>query len=232
VSSRLVLHGLAALIAGHRDDRAAVKRHLTAVPNRPISAQCARDAGYLLAARALAAEQTGQAEQALAVLAPTIAPTIEPDCGEAFEKRYLWLPDMVRLAIAVGEGAIARSAAQACAADAAQRPCPRWTAATHHCRGLLPADAAPLLAAADQYRTAGRSLELGRTLEDSAVLLAGRATRTRRARRARRTRRRSRRTPGCMPNGTSLRPMRGSVRSASGAAPVDHAGRRRPGGMR
>ncbi len=43
-----------------------------------------------------------------------------------------------------------------------------------HSRGLLEADPAPLLGAAHYYRTVGRPLLCGQTLEDAAVLLAAR----------------------------------------------------------
>ncbi len=150
----LFLHGLAALIAGHRDDRAASGAHLRAVADRPVSGTALSNAPYLLMARALAAEQGGRLEEALGVLAPTLRPEGEQD----MEERYLWLPDVVRLGIAVG--------------DLASQGTRLTRMAAGRCRGLVDADAVPLLAAADYYRGAGRPLELAQSLEDAAVLLA------------------------------------------------------------
>jgi DNA-binding CsgD family transcriptional regulator len=120
--------------------------------------------------RAMRAERHRQSEQALAILAGML------DWANPREltDRRLWLPDVVRLALAAGDIGTARAAAGAAADDAATEPIPSRTAAAGHCRGLLDGDPAPLLAAADTYRRVGRPLEVAQALEDAAVLLAQR----------------------------------------------------------
>jgi tetratricopeptide (TPR) repeat protein len=69
----VLLHGLVALIAGHRDDWDTVDEHLAAAPDQVLdSVQHRMAAYYLLMARALAAEQAGRPGEAVAVLAPCL----------------------------------------------------------------------------------------------------------------------------------------------------------------
>jgi len=169
----LVLHGLAAVIAGHRDDWATARAHIAAAQDLGIPRGRAGGnanylwSNYLLMARALAAERDGKPEEALAVLAPTI------DADYVLEHRHLWLPDVVRLALALGDAPTAQAATAAAAAEAGQEGLPCKVATAQRCRGLLESDPAPLLMAAKQFRSVGWPLLLGQTLEDAAVLLAG-----------------------------------------------------------
>jgi len=168
----LLLHGVWALIAAHRDDEATADAHLASVADQPVPAGLAADMAtqYLVMARAVRVERRGDPEQALGILAGML----DPAHLAAPTDRRLWLPDLVRLALAAGARDTARAAAAASAADAATEPIPSRTAAAGHCAGLIEGDPAPLLAAADTYRTVGRPFELAHALEDAAVLLAQR----------------------------------------------------------
>jgi DNA-binding CsgD family transcriptional regulator len=88
---------------------------------------------------------------------------------------HQWLPDLVRLALAVGDRQMARAATQACRAEAAAETYPaRAAAASLRCQGLLEADPDPLEEAVAHYRAAGPTVELPAALEDLAVAQAGR----------------------------------------------------------
>jgi DNA-binding CsgD family transcriptional regulator len=86
--------------------------------------------------------------------------------------RHLLLPALVRLALAVGDADTAAAAARAAADEAEREPLPVKGAVADHCRGLLTADLAPVLAAAAYHRSAGRPLRRAEALADAAVLLA------------------------------------------------------------
>jgi len=166
---RLLLHGIGALIAGHRDDQAVAAAHLHATAELATAAgEALYSAQYVLMARALAAERHGHLEQALA----TLTTMLDPAHAEEMTERRLWLADAVRLALAVGDPDTARAAAEAGTADAASEQTPSRTAAAEHCQGLLLDDPARLLAAADSYRTVGRPLQLAQALEDATAVLA------------------------------------------------------------
>jgi len=166
------LHGLIALIAGHRDDSATAEAHLAAIPDQAFGPAYHPTAmPVLLGARALAAERAGQPEQALAILARCLEPGIE---AEAMPGRFVLLPMLGRLALAVGDTATAAAAAEAAAQEADREPLPIKIATARHCRGLADADPAPVLAAAAYHQSAGRPTENAEALEDAAVLLADR----------------------------------------------------------
>ena len=166
----LLLHGIWALVAGHRDDRTTAEAHLRAAADQPSPpGPTATMAQGLVMARALLAERSGRPDAALATL------TVMLDAGrpEELNDRLLWLPDAVRLALAVDDPETASRAAAASVADATAEPLPSRTAAAEHCAGLLDADPSRLLAAADTYRGVGRPVQLAQALEDAAVMLAG-----------------------------------------------------------
>jgi DNA-binding CsgD family transcriptional regulator len=88
---------------------------------------------------------------------------------------HQWLPDLVRLALAVGDRQAARDAAQACRDEAAAETRPaRAAAASLRCYGMLESDPDRLAEAVAHYRTVGPAVELPAALEDMAVVLAGR----------------------------------------------------------
>lgn len=124
---------------------------------------------FVLATHAVTAERDGNPRHALR----SVAVLLRPEFAQT-TLRYWLLPDVVRLALAVNDIATAGAAVDLCEAEAAQETAPGKSAAAGHCHGLLTADPAPLLAAADHYRTVGRVVELARVLEDAAVLLAAR----------------------------------------------------------
>lgn len=148
-------HGVAALIALHRGDAVAARRHLDAGgPNDeglPV--------GSLALATSLALEQDGQPERALEVLRPAV---------DAVEDV---LPDAVRLAVATGDGATAGHAA-ARAVELAASGVPHRRAAAEHCRALCSGDAAGLLRAAEDYRAAGRPPMRAKALSAAALAFA------------------------------------------------------------
>ena len=167
----LLLHGVAALIAGRRDQRTTAGQHLRAGLDLEIQTVSDREnQDFLVAAHALALEQSGETRQAMHVLA-----AILPRGQGEMTLTHQWLPDLVRLAIAVGDRPIAQAAAQACEAEAAAEAQPaRAAAASLRCQGLTGSDPGPLRDAVAHYRAVGPAVELPPALEDLAVVLAER----------------------------------------------------------
>jgi DNA-binding CsgD family transcriptional regulator len=167
----LLVHGVAALIAGRRDQRTTADQHLRvglALPVLRIPDRENRD--VLVAAHALALEQRGETRQAMRALA-----AILPRHDGEMTLTHQWLPDLVRLAIATGDRQVARTAAQACQEESAAETQPaRAAAASLRCQGLLKSDPVPLREAVAHYRTAGPAVELPAAVEDLAAVLAGR----------------------------------------------------------
>ncbi|MGC5033656.1 helix-turn-helix transcriptional regulator [Micromonospora sp. DT229] len=165
----LLWHGVAAFIAGRRGDNGTAAEHLRAglaLPVRTVADRENRD--FLLAARALAAEQEGEPARALSLLSALL----ERAPGE-MTLLHQWMPELVRLGMAVGDRPAARAALQACQAEAAaESPSGRAAAAVRRCQGLLDADPAPLRDAVAYYRSVGSPVELTGTLEDLAAVLA------------------------------------------------------------
>jgi DNA-binding CsgD family transcriptional regulator len=119
-------------------------------------------------ARALRAEAEGDVQLAASVLAPTL----DPEFAVGMHLRYLWLPELTRLALAYGDESLARAAADACAEEVKTESTTGKIAAAARCEALISGQVRPLLDAAETYRSLARPLELGQTLEDAAVLLA------------------------------------------------------------
>jgi hypothetical protein len=149
------VHGVAALTAGRRDQRGPAGRHLRQGLALPVHRE---NQDFLVAAHALALEQSGETRQAMLRL------------GEILPRRdgemtliHQWLPDLVRLAIAAGDRPLARAAAQACQAEAeaeAETETARAAAASLRCRGLLQSDPGPLRDAVAHYRSPGPAVQL------------------------------------------------------------------------
>lgn len=165
----LLVHGVAALIAGRRDDRAAAAAHLDAAEaHTPGTGAPGESCDFHLAATALAAERRGATTEALDHLAPVLRPDYAP-----MTLRHQWLPYATRLALDAGDRAAAREALLACQEEAVKEVHPaRAFAAAEHCRGLVTGDPGPVLVAAAHYRRVGRVVELASALEDAGVLLA------------------------------------------------------------
>jgi DNA-binding CsgD family transcriptional regulator len=173
----LWLRGLAALIAVHRDDRVAAAGHLRDLDDLPgTTAEMRYHSQRLLIARGLAAERDGQPRQALAHLLAVFDPDSTRRCPTLDVDRYLWLPDLVRLALAVGDRACAEAAAEACRSESDRQPLPLTRGAADHCQGLLAADPTVLLTAADLFGSIGLPLNRAQALENAAALLAGHGT--------------------------------------------------------
>ena len=166
---RLTRLGCLAYIAAHRDERAAGTKLLRAAEDLPELAGYMRgNGGHLEMARAVHAEQRGGPAAAVTVLAGTIAPEDESDLFS----RCLWLPDLVRLALAVGDLDLARATVGTADGDAKVQPLPRRLLAARQARAVLDGDAATLLDLADQYRHSRAPLAAGQSAEEAAVLLA------------------------------------------------------------
>jgi DNA-binding SARP family transcriptional activator/tetratricopeptide (TPR) repeat protein len=172
----MLLHGVAALIALHRDARDLAAAHLDAADAVPASEAERENCDFLLVARALAAEQRGRPEEALELLEPLLQPSYAP-----MMLRHQWLPDVLRLAKRQSRADIAERAAEICADEAAKEVLPaRAYAADLRCQALLRDDPAPARIAARHYRKVGRVVELAAALEDAAVLSGERPDEARR----------------------------------------------------
>ncbi|WP_461155504.1 helix-turn-helix transcriptional regulator [Saccharopolyspora tripterygii] len=161
------LHGLSALLAGHRDDRSTLRRSLQAAGSEEALPRCS-SAEFLLLAAAMRAEAESDPGSAVRLLSDALTE------GKRFGTRYLWLPQLVRLAIETGATEIAGRATDACAEDAAVGAVPNIVAASQHCRGLLERDPTTLRAAIELYSKTNQPPRYARALEDMAVVLAER----------------------------------------------------------
>jgi DNA-binding CsgD family transcriptional regulator len=172
-NNRLYTRGIRALIAVHRDDRAAADAQLRGVEDLKLAnGELRVPAEVVLLARALAAERDGQPARALTRLLATFDPDGSGQFTELTMDSWVWLLDVVRLALAVGDPAAAAAAARACVADADRQARPATTAAARHCQGLLERDPAQVREAADTFRRIGYLLFQAQALENAAVLYA------------------------------------------------------------
>lgn len=168
-AAELLLHGVAALIAVRRDERALAAEHLGAVESHSPNNSAEREnCDFYLAAAALAAEQRSDYTGALRHFGPVLRRDFAP-----MMLRHQWLPDVVRIALAAEDTATAREAAALCAEEAAAESVPgRAAAAAQRCQALLDADPEGALAAADHYRAVHRPIELADALQEAAEQLA------------------------------------------------------------
>ncbi|WP_327282448.1 LuxR family transcriptional regulator [Streptomyces sp. NBC_01205] len=167
----VVVHGLRALVLGHRDEREAARAELALLPPDAFAAPAARRySGHVLLARALVAERAGRPAEAVRELLPALADG--PDEAMAYERPWV-LSEIVRLALECGDTATARAAVAACgrtAAALAEHPGPAL--ALLRCRGLFAQDPQLLEQALERAQAAGRPLVLGQAWEDLAVARA------------------------------------------------------------
>ncbi|OLE22739.1 MAG: hypothetical protein AUG44_24165, partial [Actinobacteria bacterium 13_1_20CM_3_71_11] len=155
---RLARLGGMSYIAAHRDERAtcaALLRDAEGLP--PLAGYMRGNASFLDMARAVSAEQRDGPAAAVAVLAGTIAIDDESDLFD----RALWLPDLVRLALAVGDADLVRAAVATAESDAKVQPLPMRVAAARFARAVLDGDAPTLLDLADGYRHGRAPLAAG-----------------------------------------------------------------------
>jgi tetratricopeptide (TPR) repeat protein len=165
----LLLHGVGALIAAHRDDVPRLNRHLDAGLNLPVMSEADREnCDFLVAAKAMAAAREGRLDDAVAELGVILDPKYE-----GMMLRHQWLPELLRMAIDNGDMATAREAVAACEAEAhRETTAARADAAARRCRAVFDRDAEALVPVATHYRAVGRVFELAQTLEEQALLLA------------------------------------------------------------
>ncbi|MFF0147706.1 putative ATPase [Amycolatopsis sulphurea] len=165
--SALLVHGVGALIASHRDDAETAREHLEAAARLQWPRDLEPNGGdYLLAARAQLAELEHGPERALAELQPLLAQNYPPSA------RQQWLPDLARLAMQIGDQQLAFQALRAMGDATGLDTPPAHVAATAHCRGLVTADPDAIRGAATHYESTGRVLKQARANEDAAILLA------------------------------------------------------------
>ena len=172
-SYRQYLGGAAAQVAVHRDDRAAADRYLRGAEDvKLVDTEVRIQIECLLVAWALAAERDANPAEALTRLLAAFDPEGTGEFSRLGVTSTPWLPDVVRLALAVGEPDVAAAAAKVCAreADSQARPAPR--AAAQHCQGLLDADPYGVRAAAEVFGSIGYPLFSAQALENAAVLYA------------------------------------------------------------
>jgi len=165
----LLLHGAAALIAGHRDDTDELARHLAAADDFPLAMTADKEhCDFLVEAMAVAALRDGQPEQALAVYLPIL--------DRKYAKmmlRHQWLPSVVRIALELGRTDVAHTAWEVCKAERDLEATPaRAAAAAMWCQGLIENEPQLLLSVAEGFAATGRVLERAFVLEDAAVALA------------------------------------------------------------
>jgi DNA-binding CsgD family transcriptional regulator len=173
-SYRQYTRGVAAQVAVHRDDRAAADAYLRGVADiQLVSGEVRLEVEFLLVAWALAAERDDRPAEALTRLLAVFDPDGTHDFPRLGVLSTQWLPDVVRLALTTGEPAVAAAAAEACAREEANAQArPPVTAAALHCQGLLDADPAAVLAAAELFQSFEYALFSAQALENAAVLYA------------------------------------------------------------
>lgn len=171
IQAPLLQHGVAALIAARRGDRDALRSHLDAVAAYPLTGPGEQEnSDFLVVAGAIDAGQRADGHAALDALDPLL----DPNYGR-MTLRHQWLPDLVRLALDVGDHERAHAALASCRQEAARETAPtRAHAALARCQALVDGDPEPLLATAGYYGGVGRQVEMATTLADAAVLLARR----------------------------------------------------------
>lgn len=165
---------LGALIALHRGERDRAEEYLRATgvdepaPGAHLAAGDPSANWRLAAAWALRAEASGDARRALDLMAAWLDPA--PIRGQG--TRHELMPQLVRVALDVGDRDLAAAAVTVSEADVEADPDPGQATTARCCRAQLDDDAEGLLAAADGYRQYGWPLERATALEEAAVRLA------------------------------------------------------------
>src|SRR5690606_8363982 len=155
--------------AAARGGRGRAADHLDAAAVHAPETRSERESfDFLLVAQALAAEQAGEPQRALAILSPIL------NVGYAqMMLRHQWLPGIARLARRIGDEEAARAALAACEYEADREKVPaRAHAALQWCRALIDRDVAAGKAVVAHHRAAGRQVELAWALEDLAEIHA------------------------------------------------------------
>jgi DNA-binding CsgD family transcriptional regulator len=173
VTHRRFLDGIAAQVTFHRDDRASADAYLRGVADIQLTGGENRaEAQYLLVPWALAAERDANPAEALTRLLAVFDPDTTLELPRASVISTQWLPDLVRLALAVGKPAVAAAAVKVSAREADAQGAPPWTAAARHCQGLVDRDPDAVRSAAQELQSAGYPFFSAQALENAAVLHA------------------------------------------------------------
>jgi DNA-binding CsgD family transcriptional regulator len=170
---RQYLDGVAAQVAFHRDERATTDAYLRGVADIQLTGNKIRlEVEFLMVAWALTAERDADPGEALARLLAIF----DPDATLMFPRLGVtstqFVPDVVRLALAVGQPAVAAAVAKASAREADAQAALPWRAFARHCQGLLDGDPGAVRAAAEMLEPAGFPLIYAQALENAAVLHA------------------------------------------------------------
>jgi DNA-binding CsgD family transcriptional regulator/transcriptional regulator with XRE-family HTH domain len=164
---------IGALIAVHRDDRAALAAQLGRYPDEGADSEPIDEVARARLARAVALEAAGQPAEALdAALVACVRPGSTPLAPDIAHGCQSAVPNMVRLALALGRRAEAEAFTSAVVARARTDVRAESTATALHCQGLLAADPDLVEAAVEAYERAVRPLHRAHALENRAVLLA------------------------------------------------------------
>jgi DNA-binding SARP family transcriptional activator len=165
----VLVHGLAAMIAGHRGEGDHARSFLFAAVRQTFPQGIEFDpdaAGFLMAATAQLAEQEGRPEHAMDALTPILDPHYPAHV------RHQWLAQLTRLAIRAGDRERAALAADAVQVAEDGRTAGDAYAVAAHCQGIVTENPDHVLAAVAYYRGTDWVLLMARALEDAAELLA------------------------------------------------------------
>jgi DNA-binding CsgD family transcriptional regulator/tetratricopeptide (TPR) repeat protein len=165
------LRGIAALIAVHRRDRAALAGLLPMLRAPPPATSPGRQSAHTPAwALALAAEAEGRIGEAAAILGQAWSGDIGQD--RLWYLRHYLVPDLVAVTLAADGPTAARRAADSLGAYAAQHPIPALRRSARHASALAGQDADGLAEIAAGHQQAGRPLFAAQAREQCARLLA------------------------------------------------------------
>jgi DNA-binding CsgD family transcriptional regulator/tetratricopeptide (TPR) repeat protein len=176
------LRGVAALIAVHRRDRAALAGVMPSLRAEPPAISPGRQSAHMPAwALALAAEAEGRPGDAAAILGQAWGENIARD--RLWYLRHHLVPDLVAVTLAAGDLVTARRTADSIGAYSARHPVPALRRSARHARALAGQDCGGLAAVAAEHHQAGRPLFAAQAREQCARLLAaaGRASEARAA---------------------------------------------------
>lgn len=165
----LLPHGIIATIAFAQGDLARVESALAAAHAEVVRAGPQPGLDVVAWVQAVVADDAGRSEEALAVLAHVW----EAYRALGYQIAHRWLaPDLVRLAVRLGDVDRACDVARTMEELAARAGVASARAAALRCRGLLTDDPAVLVAAADAYRESPRLFERALACVDAAIALA------------------------------------------------------------
>ncbi|MEV4350941.1 AAA family ATPase [Actinoplanes sp. NPDC049596] len=167
---RMGRHGQAALILAHQQRWSEAALDLAAGSAITVAGADTRIySGYLVAAQAMRAEADGDQRTA----ADLLATWVEPAIGIEGRERYMWLPSLTRLSLAVGDRRLAATAVAAAAEDAAAADAlPMQHAAARLTRAQFEDDTTELREVVALYAGHGWRYMAAFTAEELAVRLA------------------------------------------------------------